>query len=64
MSREIAIVENIRLVRRLDLTADLGVETNADFQAAREEQNWYSKQYVQNNQFLSDEYFLMYNFSE
>ena len=46
-------VENIRLVRQLDLTAGFGVKKkkkrktrkfdDADFQAAREEQNWYLK---------------------
>ena len=41
--REIVIVENIRLVRLLDLTADFGVrkkrKVDADFRAARKEQN-------------------------
>ena len=48
LTREIVIVENIRRVRLLDLTADFGVKTkagqvDADFQAACEEQNCYSK---------------------
>ena len=51
--REIVIVENIRLVRLLDLTADFGGKTNtkfdADFQAAREAQNWHSKLSVHSN---------------
>ena len=51
--REFVIVENIRLVRLLDLTADFGVKTNAKltpiFKAAREGQNWYSKLFVHSN---------------
>ena len=51
-NKEIVIVENIRLVPLLDLTAYFGVKNknkktrkfdDADFQAAREEQNWYLK---------------------
>ena len=43
--REIVTVENERLVRLLVLTADFGVKIkdDADFQAAREVQSWYSK---------------------
>ena len=40
---ETVIVENIRLVRLLDLTADIGIKTYADFQATREEHNWVFK---------------------
>ena len=40
-------MDNIHLVRLLDLTADFGVKTkhkvDADFQAARKGQNWYAK---------------------
>ena len=46
LPEKLLLVENICRVRLLDLTADFGVETNAkltDFQAAREEQNWYSE---------------------
>ena len=47
------IVENIRLVRLLDLTAGFAVKTKrkvvADFQAAREKPNWYSKLSVQHS---------------
>ena len=40
VSREFVIVENIRLVCLLDLTADFGVKTNAK---RREELIWYSE---------------------
>ena len=43
----------MRLVRLLGLKADLGVKKNrkvdADFQAAIEEQNWYSNLSVRSN---------------
>ena len=52
-SRDIVIVENIHLVRLLDLTADFGVKTkrkiDADFQDARGEQYWYSELSVHRN---------------
>ena len=51
--KEIVIIENIRLVRLLDLTADFGSQNkrnvDADFHAARGEQNWYSKLSVHSN---------------
>ena len=43
ISREFEIVENIRLICLLDLTADFGGrqrKVDADLSAAREEQNW------------------------
>ena len=51
--REVVVVENIGLVRLLDITAGSGSQNkhkvDADFQAAREEQNWYSKLSVHSN---------------
>ena len=52
-SREYVIVENIRQVCVLDLTADFGVKSklkiDAELPAAREEQNWYSGLSVHSN---------------
>ena len=63
--REVVTVENIRLIRLLDLTADFGVKTNATL-TPREEQNCYSNCLYTVTKFLrkfSDVYSQIFNFS-
>ena len=71
-SREIVIAENIDLVRLLDISwlwSQKKRKNDADFQAAREEQHWYSKFSVHSKPESSlcvkfpDVYSLIYNFS-
>ena len=72
MITEVVIVENIRLVRLLDLTADFGVKTNAKLTPICQlhgKSNWYQLSVHRNSDanFLRkfpDVYSLTHNFSE